>query len=121
MDLIIEITVDNFEEEVLKSDIPVLVDFMAPWCQPCHMMQPYIEEIARDYQGKLKVGKINLDEHRSLGKSYGIQYLPTFFLFIKGEIVGKVIGGRINKLEELVEKFLGPSPNNQKNKITNND
>ena len=86
------LTVENFENEVLKSDKPVLVDFWATWCGPCRMIAPIIEEIAHDYEGKLKVGKINVDEQEELAIRYGISSIPTLLLFKNGEVAKKTLG-----------------------------
>lgn len=86
------ITTENFETEVLKSDLPVLVDFWATWCGPCRMIAPVIEEIAKDYQGKMKVGKVNVDEQGDLAVKYGISSIPTLLLFKGGEVVKKTLG-----------------------------
>lgn len=88
------LTAENFGAEVLKSEKPVLVDFYADWCGPCKMVAPIIEEIARDYSDKVKVGKINVDEQSSLAIKYGIQSIPTVILFKKGEVVQKIVGYR---------------------------
>ena len=97
------LTVENFETEVLKSEIPVLVDFWATWCGPCRMIAPVIEEIAEDYQGKLKVGKINVDEQGELAVKYGISSIPTLLLFKGGEVVKKTLG---YMPKEAVVKFI---------------
>ena len=86
------LTVENFENEVLKSDKPVLVDFWATWCGPCRMIAPIIEEIAHDYEGKIKVGKVNVDEQEELAIRYGISSIPTLLLFKNGEVVKKTLG-----------------------------
>ena len=92
----IEITSQNFEEEVLQSDIPVLVDFWAPWCQPCLMMAPALEELSEELEGKLKIGKINteIQEHQSLAVQYQIHSIPNMKLFKNGKVVKEFIGLR---------------------------
>ena len=86
------LTVENFEKEVIKSDIPVLVDFWATWCGPCRMIAPTVEEIANEYDGKVKVGKVNVDEQDALAIRYGIQAIPTLLYFKDGKVVDKVMG-----------------------------
>ena len=88
----ITITSENFEQEVLKSDLPVLIDFWATWCGPCMMLAPIIEEIAEEYQGKVKVGKINVDEQGPLAMQFGIQSIPTLLYFKGGKLVDTKIG-----------------------------
>jgi thioredoxin 1 len=91
-DNVIELTDANFEDEVLKSDVPVLVDFWAEWCQPCRMLAPTIEELAQDYQGKAKVGKVDTDASREVSMKYGISAIPTVILFNNGEPANKFVG-----------------------------
>ena len=88
----IKVTDANFEQEVLKSEVPVLVDFWAPWCGPCQIVAPAVEEIAEEYQGKLKVCKINVDEAPNTSSRYGIMSIPTLAVFKDGEVMDKVIG-----------------------------
>ena len=85
-------TDENFEEEVLKSDIPVLVDFYAEWCGPCKMLAPLIEELATKYEGKWKIGKCDVDNAPQTAQKYGIQSIPTLIVFKKGEEVDRMVG-----------------------------
>lgn len=96
---VIKITTDNFEEEVVKSDMPVLVDFWAPWCGPCQMQGPIVDEAAQEFSGKLKVGKINVDEEGSLAQKYNVMSIPTLILFQNGEAAKKEMG--FHSLEEI--------------------
>ncbi len=89
-----EFTDSNFEQEVIKSDRPVLVDFWAEWCMPCRMLAPTIEKIARDYAGKVKVGKLDTDANRDVSLKYGINAIPTVILFRNGEIAQRFVGLR---------------------------
>ncbi len=86
------LTSDNFESEVIASEIPVLVDFWATWCGPCKMLGPVISQIADEYEGKVKVGKVNVDEEEELAAKYGIQSIPTVLLFKGGEVVEQSLG-----------------------------
>ena len=86
------ITNKNFEEEVLKSDIPVLVDFWATWCGPCRMLAPIVEEIANENEGTLKVGKVDVDQQAELAMKYGIMSIPTLILFKDGQPVAQSLG-----------------------------
>ena len=88
----IEITADNFESEALQADIPVVVDFWAPWCGPCRMISPILESLAEKYAGKIKLGKVNLDEHPQLAAQYGIRSIPAIFIFKDGQVAERVIG-----------------------------
>ncbi len=88
----IRVNDENFKQEVLESDIPTLVDFWAEWCMPCHMVAPVVEEIAKEYQGKLKVCKLNVDEARNTASNYGIMSIPTLAIFKNGKVDEKIIG-----------------------------
>ena len=88
----IEITDANFEEIVLKSDKPVLIDFWAEWCGPCRMVGPVVEEISKEYNGKALVGKVNVDHNPGISTKYGIRNIPALLYFKDGEIVDKQIG-----------------------------
>lgn len=102
-----EINSDNFEEVVLKSEKPVLVDFWAVWCGPCGMMSPLVDEIAEEEKSRLTVGKINCDENMELAQSYGVSGIPAFLLFKEGEMVEKVMGAMPKgELLSAVEKHL---------------
>jgi len=95
----------NFKEEVLESNIPALVDFWAGWCAPCHMVAPVVEQIAKEYQGKLKVCKLNVDEARNTASQYKIMSIPTLLIFRNGKVAGKVVGA-VSKAE--LEKAIKP-------------
>ena len=88
----ITLTVDNFEQEVIQSELPVLVDFWATWCGPCRMVGPVVSEIAEEYEGKVKVGKIDVDEEGELAEKYGVQSIPTLIFFKNGEEVSRQVG-----------------------------
>ena len=83
---------DNFESEVINSDIPVLVEFWAEWCMPCKMIAPVLEELAEEYNGKLKIGKLNVDENADLAAQYNIVSIPTMLFFKGGEVVKQQVG-----------------------------
>jgi len=89
---ILHFTDQNFEAEVLKSDIPVLVDFWAEWCMPCRFVAPTVEALATEYKGKIKVGKLNVDENRLTASNYGITGIPTLLVYKGGRVVDSIVG-----------------------------
>ena len=88
----IELTDANWEQEVTNSDVPVLVDFWAVWCGPCRMIAPIVEELSAEYDGKVKIGKMNVDENRQTPMQFGIRSIPTLLVFNNGEVVDKLVG-----------------------------
>ncbi len=92
--LISALTQDNFEKEVLQSPTPVLVDFWAEWCGPCKMIAPLLDELAAEYTGKIKIGKVNIDEQQELATKYGIRSIPTLLLIHKGEVTEQMVGAK---------------------------
>lgn len=107
MSAVVSITQDTFQAEVLKSDVPVLVDFWAPWCGPCRLVAGIIDEVAQQYEGQLKVVKVNTDEQPSIASHYGIRSIPTLMVFMGGEKMEQMVGA-VSKaaLSKAVEPFL---------------
>ncbi|MNK56208.1 Thioredoxin [compost metagenome] len=99
----VEITDQSFQEAVLNSDKPVLVDFWAAWCGPCRMLGPIIEEIANDFEGKAIVGKVDVDNNQQISVDYGIRNIPTVLIFKNGEVVDKIVG--VSPKEVIAEKL----------------
>ena len=103
-----ELSDSNFQSEVLQSDEPVLVDFWAPWCGPCRMIGPVVEELASENAGTLKVGKINIDESPGVATSYGVSSIPTLMVFKDGEVVDRFVGVQPkNRLQDAIDQANG--------------
>jgi len=103
----IELNEANFNTEVIKASVPVLVDFWAEWCGPCRMMNPVVTELAKEYAGRVKVGKVNVDENPELAVKYGIQGVPSFLVFSKGDLVKQMVGAQPGeKLHSEIDSLL---------------
>jgi thioredoxin len=97
----------NFQQEVIKSDIPVLVDCWAEWCGPCRMVGPILDKLADEYKGKFKIAKLNVDENRSTAMKYNIQSIPTMMIFVKGEVVDGLLGAHPeNNIRQKLDKYV---------------
>lgn len=108
MSNLLAINEENFETEVLQSPHPVLIDFWAIWCGPCKMISPIVDELARDYEGKLKVGKCDVDSNQRIAIKYGIRSIPTLLLFKDGQVVDQIIGAvPKHHIKEKIDKILG--------------
>ena len=105
--IIVNVMDANFEEEVIDSELPVLVDFWAVWCGPCRMVAPFVEQIAQEYSGQLKVAKLNVDENQGIPAKYGIMSIPTLLLFKGGELKETIVGALPkDKIVDAVSKHL---------------
>ncbi len=89
---IINLTQDNFSKEVLESSTPILVDFWAEWCGPCKMIAPVLDELAEEYDGKVRIGKVNIDNEQGLAAEYGVRAIPTLLLFQNGQVTEQIVG-----------------------------
>jgi len=104
---VIELTDENFEAEVVNSDVPVLVDFWAEWCMPCRMIAPMVEDLAEEYAGRIKVGKLDTDASRETASKFGIQAIPSLLLFRGGQVIRKIVGLRSkNELKAEIDAVL---------------
>ena len=102
-EIVIEFSDDNFELEVLKADVPVLVDFWAEWCGPCQALAPTVAELAEEYKDKVKVGKVNVDSNGNIATNYGVRSIPTLLIFQNGTILNQIVG---NVQKESITKLL---------------
>jgi thioredoxin 1 len=101
------VTDANFDTEILKADLPTLVDFWAPWCGPCKIVGPVVEELAEEYEGRIKMGKMNVDENPVTPGKYGIRGIPTLIVFKNGEVVDQIVGAvPKGHIEDLIKKAL---------------
>jgi thioredoxin 1 len=104
---ILEVTDVNFQNEILGSKVPVLVDFWAAWCAPCRAIAPHVEALAKEYEGKLRVGKCDIDSNPKVPSEYDIRSIPTLLVFKEGKVVGQVVGAVARaKIEDLIKKAL---------------
>ena len=103
----LKLTKDNFKQEVLEANVPVLVDFWAQWCGPCRMVGPFVEQVAEEYEGKAKVGKVDIDEQTELAQQYQVMTIPTLMVFKNGEIVDTIVGAVPKAtLKQMLDKHL---------------
>jgi len=101
------ITVANFQEKVIKSDKPVLLDFWASWCGPCRMVAPTIDKLAEDFEGRAIIGKVNVDEEQGLAEQFKVMSIPSIFILKGGEVVERMVGARsADELKKLLEKHI---------------
>ncbi len=104
---ILHVTDDNFEEEIINSDIPSVVDFWAEWCGPCKMIGPVVEELAAAYQGKIKIAKMDVDQNRQTPVNFGVRNIPTLILFKGGKVFNTIVGAQSkSSLEDELKKLL---------------
>ncbi|MBK5099957.1 MAG: thioredoxin [Desulfobacteraceae bacterium] len=104
---VLQVTDENFDETIMNSDVPAMVDFWAEWCGPCKMVGPVVEELAREYQGKIKIAKMNVDENRQTPARFGIRNIPTLILFKGGEVTQTIIGANPkNYIDGELQKLL---------------
>ena len=104
---LLQVTDANFDEEIVKASIPAMVDFWAEWCGPCKMVGPTVEALAKEYEGKIKIAKMNVDENRETPAKFGIRNIPTLILFKDGEVAQTIIGAQTkSQLEEELKKLL---------------
>lgn len=106
-DKIIELNSENFDSEVIKSQVPVVVDFWAVWCGPCKMLAPTLDELAEEYNGRVKIAKVNVDDNPELANNFGISSIPTLLFFKNGQVVGQSVGVKPKSiLKDSIERLL---------------
>ena len=106
-EILVEVTDSNFKTEILGSKLPVLVDFWAAWCAPCRAIAPHVEALAKDYDGKIRVGKCDIDSNPGFSAEYDIRSIPTLLVFKEGKVVGQIVGAAPKtKIEDLIKKAL---------------
>ncbi|MBW1850220.1 MAG: thioredoxin [Deltaproteobacteria bacterium] len=104
---LLQVTDDNFDEEIMNSDMPAMVDFWAEWCGPCKMVGPLVEELAQEYKGKIKIAKMDVDKNRETPVKFGIRNIPTIIMFKGGGVVQTIVGAQTkDHLEEELKKLL---------------
>jgi thioredoxin 1 len=104
---LLQVTDDSFDDEIMNSDMPVMVDFWAEWCGPCKMVGPVVEELAQEYEGRIKIAKMDVDKNRQTPVRFGIRNIPTLILFKGGEVVQTIVGAQTkNQLNEELKKLL---------------
>jgi thioredoxin 1 len=104
---VLEVTDTNFDSEILKSQLPVLIDFWAVWCAPCRAIAPHVEALAKEYDGKIRVGKMDIDSNPHVPSQYDVRSIPTLLMFKNGQVVGQVVGAVPRaKVEELIKRAL---------------
>ena len=105
--MVLTVNMDNFQEEVVNSEKPVLLDFWASWCGPCRMVAPTIDQLAKDFAGRAVVGKVNVDEEQALAEQFKVMSIPSLFIMKNGEVVEKLVGARpAEELKRLLEKHM---------------
>ncbi len=106
-DHILEITTDNFDDKVINSSVPVLIDFWAEWCGPCKQLMPTIDKIAQDFNGKILVGKVNVDQHAPLAAQYGVRGIPNLLIFHSGKVQEQLVGNvPETQITDILNKFI---------------
>ncbi len=106
-DKLVEVTDANFQTEILNSQVPALVDFWAAWCAPCRTIAPHVEALAKEYEGKIRVGKCDIDSNQGVPSQFDIRSIPTLLMFKQGKVVGSIVGMRPRaQIEEMIKKAL---------------